>query len=469
VELPDWKGTLYSHRSRSAGRMRRALIAACLTLLSVPVLAQPAGDAREAQAAALGVAREPDSSTQLRVYLMTMGPGDQVWERFGHNAIWIHDPATGSDLAFNYGIFSFDQPGFLGRLLRGDMLYTMAPYDASATVNAYAAYDRAVWVQELNLTVTQKRSLYDFLLWNARPENANYRYDYFRDNCSTRVRDAIDRVLGGALRGTLGAIPTGSTYRSESLRLTHNDMPVSAGLLLAMGPEVDRPLSAWEESFVPMRLSEHIAGVRVPAAEGLIGGNGVDAPLVAGEWMLYVSGRPPLPAESPGHAPWFLLIGLGVAGTIVGLRLLSERADRRGGRIAFATVAAGWAGAVGFLGLLIVLLWVGTGHTVTYRNVNVLLANPLSLLVAGLIVAGAVGRGGAWQWAARVSFAVAALALLGVLLSLTPLLQQYNGPIIALLVPPQLAAAWALYPWRRGALSTAGDTPLRAAPGTARR
>jgi hypothetical protein len=460
---------VFSDRSRSAARVGRALIAACLTIGPMPVLARPTADAREAQPAALGAAREPDSSPQLRVYLMTMGPGDQVWERFGHNAIWIHDPATGSDLAFNYGIFSFDQPGFLGRLLRGDMLYTMAPYDASATVNAYAAYDRAVWVQELNLTVTQKQSLYEFLLWNARPENANYRYDYFRDNCSTRVRDAIDRVLGGGLRGTLGAIPTGSTYRSESLRLTHNDMPVSAGLLLAMGPEVDRPLSAWEESFVPMRLSEHIAGVRVPDAEGLVGGNGVDAPLVAGEWTLYVSGRAPLPAEAPVHTPWFLFVGLAVAGTIAGLRLLGERADRRGGRIAFASIAAGWAGAVGFLGLLIMLLWVGTGHTVTYGNVNVLAANPLSLLLTWLIIGGGIGRAGARRWAARVSLAVAALALLGVLLSLTPLVQQYNGPILALLVPPQLATAWALYPWRKGVLSAAGDTPVRAAAGAAPR
>src|SRR5207237_5340321 len=192
------------------------------------------------------------SGSDIKVYLMTMGPGDEVYERFGHNALWLHDPTRrpdSVDIAWNWGLFDFDQPGFLRRFIKGDMLYWMAGFDAQRTLDAFARENRSVWAQELNLTPEQKLALRDFVQWNGRDENKFYHYDYYRANCTTRVRDALDTVLHGQIREATAAKPTGTTYRSHTRILAEGDVPVYTGLELAMGHNIDKPLSAWEEMF----------------------------------------------------------------------------------------------------------------------------------------------------------------------------------------------------------------------------
>ncbi|MDQ3207872.1 MAG: DUF4105 domain-containing protein, partial [Gemmatimonadota bacterium] len=122
---------------------------------------------------------------------MTMGPGKAVWERFGHNAIWIHDPVQGTDKAYNYGLFDLRQENFLVRFLQGRMWYWMQGFPAQSYVELYRRANRSVWVQELEMPPQSRRELQNFLEWNERPENRFYHYDYYRDNCSTRVRDAL--------------------------------------------------------------------------------------------------------------------------------------------------------------------------------------------------------------------------------------------------------------------------------------
>ncbi|MBA3970505.1 MAG: DUF4105 domain-containing protein, partial [Gemmatimonadetes bacterium] len=165
--------------------------------------------------------QEPGS--ELSVYLLTMGPGDQVWEKFGHNAIWIHDPVQGTDRAYDYGRFDFNQPGFLPRFLKGRWIYSMGSGNVHEYMLAYQYANREVAAQELNLTQEQARALQHFLEWNDQPQNREYRYDYFRDNCSTRLRDALDAVIGGQLRVLTRGRPTGTTYRWHSERLMKDD------------------------------------------------------------------------------------------------------------------------------------------------------------------------------------------------------------------------------------------------------
>jgi hypothetical protein len=150
---------------------------------------------------------------------MTMGPGPEVWERFGHNAIWIHDPVGGTDLAYNYGLFDFRQQGFLLRFAQGRMRYWMDGMDAERSAAAYMRRDRSLWVQELNLTGAQRAELQRFVEWNRQEQNKFYDYDYYGDNCSTRVRDALDRVLGGALKRQTEGLGTAFTFRDHTRRV----------------------------------------------------------------------------------------------------------------------------------------------------------------------------------------------------------------------------------------------------------
>ena len=149
-----------------------------------------------------------------------MGVGTRVWERFGHNAILVDDRQRGTRTAYNYGLFDFRQEDFLLRFIQGRMWYWMQGLDADAMVRSYVRDNRSVWVQELDLSPEERLALRDFLVWNERPENRHYRYDYYRDNCSTRVRDALDRVLNGRLRARTDSVATGTTYRFHTKRLT---------------------------------------------------------------------------------------------------------------------------------------------------------------------------------------------------------------------------------------------------------
>ena len=141
----------------------------------------------------------PVPGEHLTVRLITAGPGSEVWELFGHNAIWIKDETTGREIVYDYGRFDFAEPGFLSRFVKGRMLYWMGAADPRGMISAYIRRDRSVWVQELDLSPTARAELLRFLENNVLEENRYYRYDYYLDNCSTRIRDVLDMAVGGAI------------------------------------------------------------------------------------------------------------------------------------------------------------------------------------------------------------------------------------------------------------------------------
>ena len=374
---------------------------------------------------------------ELRVYLMTLGPGDAVWERFGHNAIVVEDNSRGTSIAYNWGMFDFNQPGFVPRLMQGRMLYWMAGYDTQLFANAYVQQNRSIWMQELNLTAQQKRALRDFVEWNALEANKFYRYDYYRDNCSTRVRDAIDRAVGGQLAAALKARPTPETFRSHTQRLTYDDPLTYTGLQLAMGHPIDQPLTVWDEAFIPMELQEAVRQVRVRDAAGR------EVPLVARESTIFQADRAPRPAQAPNLIVWYLLVGLALAGLLL---WLGRGTPSRRRRIALAVLIGAWALVTGFFGTLITLLWAFTDHAVTYYNENLLQANPL-LLALAVLAPLALLQGRAQKTASRLALVIAGLSVLGFLLQVLPTLDQVNGEIIALFMPVHVATAVALLPF----------------------
>ena len=376
----------------------------------------------------------------LTVYLMTMGPGRAVWERFGHNAIWIHDPVRGTDKAYNYGLFDLRQEKFIVRFLQGRMWYWMQGFPAQSYVELYRRANRSVWIQELEMPATAKRELQEFLEWNERPENRFYHYDYYLDNCSTRVRDALDRAIGGRIRQQTSDRATGRTYRFHTRRLTANDPLVYTGLLLALGQPVDRPISAWEEMFLPLALREHLRTITVP------GGNGGEVPLVRSERTLFESSAPQPPDKPPFWLPVFLGLGIVIGGSMVGMA--SAARHSRLARFGLITASGGWALLVGVLGLVLVGLWALTDHTAAYNNENVLQANVLALVLLPLLPSAArqVMR---TSRALMFAWLIAAVSMVGLVLKLFPAFYQVNGEIIALALPIHLGVAVGVLQLRR--------------------
>ena len=426
---------------------RTASVAAAVLALLATVL-QPG-----AHATAQEVVREPGS--ELTVYLATMGPGDAVWEKFGHNAIWIRDTQTRSTIAYNYGIFDFQQERFVPRLMKGRMLYSMGVDDADNSLAAYSYYNRSVTLQRLNLTPAQRHSLREFLEWNWLPQNRDYLYDYFRDNCSTRVRDALDRVLGGALANALRGVPTGTSYSSHSLRLTAASPATYTGLMLGLGLPTNRPIDAWEEAFIPMELMRHVRTIQVTAPDGRT------VPLVAEEVAAFEADRAPPPAAAPDRLWIYLLIGLVCA---TGLLLLAHAGrTRRFARAAVAFAIFFWGVATGFFGLILAMLWLFTDHAAAYPNMNLLHVNPLGLLLAAAAPFAVIGSSS--SRVARVAWPVAILlavfSVLGLLLHGFAGLRQMNGPLVALLLPIHIAVVGALYHGGTTVPSPAEDATAR--------
>jgi Domain of unknown function (DUF4105) len=404
-----------------------------------PILRPLALAAALVLAAAPARAQAPPTlpDTGLSVVLLTMGQGDMVWEKFGHNALWIHDPAAGTDRVYNYGVFDFDSPGYWGRFIKGNWLYELGVFTIDQTVYQYQYFNRAVQAQLLNLQPAQKRQLQALLETNALPQNREYLYDYYRDNCSTRIRDVLDRVLGGTLRAATADSLTGTTYRWHSERLIAGDPVSYVGLAGGLGPRADRRITAWEEMFLPFKVQEQVRTIRVADAAGR------PVPLVAREWtVLPAVGRAAVLAKPPTWTPWFLVAGVLIGAALV---LLARAAPRKAlARFGFSAISALWLLFAGTGGLILLGLWAFTNHQIAYRNENLLQLSPLALPLVLLAPCVAYGA----RWAARpawvLSAAVAALSLLGFVIQLLPGLDQRNAQIIALALPINLALAWAV-------------------------
>ena len=399
-------------------------------------------------AAAGGRVAHGQQSTTLQVFLVTLGEGQYYWEKFGHNALWFRDPANGLDLAYNWGTFDFAEPGFLGRVLTGNMRYWVDTVPSTVFFDYYRYFDRSITVQRLNLTPEQATRALEFSRWNARAENKYYRYDYFRDNCSTRVRDVIDLALGGALKRATVASRTDHTYRRESVRLVDDMKVTQFGINAALGQPSDAPLSEWEDMFVPARMQQALASLSVT------GPDGAPVRVVAEERVFYESRAHAERATTPSLRLQYLIVGLIVAGMLLGAAILGER--RRGWDILFRVEGAVWAALSGIIGLVIVLAWLMTAHVFWFRNENLFLLNPLALFLVVLIPLSGRTR---WRRPAAIcAIVLAMLAALALIAKGLPGFRQENLAMIFLALPPQFALAYAL--WRRARATVAAPATI---------
>jgi hypothetical protein len=398
-------------------------------------------------------ARAPGTAT---ISVLTFGPGDQTFSKFGHDALWVHDPrATRKrrDLVYNYGTFRFDSPWLVIDFLKGRLNYWLSVSTLDRTVASYRAANRSVSVQELALSPEQVHTLTDFLEENAKPENAAYRYDYYRDNCATRIRDLLDRHLAGGLRAASeGLAPL--TYRDHTRRLTVDSPVLFFALDLALGPLIDRPVSEWEEMFLPARVEAKLDQLKTSSGD----------PLVRRRFDLFQAQRV-LPLETaPGFRWGWLLVGGAIGGALGAL----GRVDRGWARAAVG-VGLGTIGLVGgLLGVLLLVLWLLTDHEVTYWNQNVLLCPVWGLAIAVLARDHARSSPRHAALMLRLVGAATVSALLALLARVALPGSQETGPALSFFVPQWLGAGLAVWtragrPLPRWLASTPPD-PVGVAP-----
>lgn len=385
-----------------------------------------------------GIADAPGAD--LQVSLITYGPGATYWERFGHDAIELRDRVSGESVNFNYGVFDFNASGFLLNFARGRMTYLMDAEPTEPEEAWYVQVGRSITRQRLALAPAQAAALRDYLLWNLRPENVHYRYDYYTSNCSTKVRDALNRAVGGIIEKTLSGEPARLTWRQQTNRLMSQQPWLMLILDLGQGPYADQPLNAWQESYLPMVQQRELRQIRLPNPDGS------SRPLVAAETVLS-----PSRLASPPVNPPDLRLPLGAAGLLLAALLVAGRLYWPTGASLLGTVYLLLAGVAG---LLMLILWTLTAHRVAWNNANLLLFNPLAFALVG-----SLWRARRNLPASRFAHALMALQLLAVLAAIAlhalPGVVQQNQPWIAFALPAWLALA------RCQRWSTPGNVQLR--------
>lgn len=362
----------------------------------------------------------------LRVDLYTYGPGEIYWERFGHDALVLTDIGDGQAIAFNYGLFDFNQKDFIFNFARGRMNYLAAAWPAADDLATYEGEGRWIVAQRLNLTPEQRARLRDFLIWNVQPQNARYAYDYYIANCTTRIRDALNDVLQGTLQRQAQEQQRDFTYRSQTDRLMAEQPWLMLVLDLGLGPYADQPLNGWSGSFLPAQLMETLRSVHTPDGE----------PLVSSETRI-AEARIPSPPPSPPDLRWPLL----AVGLICGIALAAAGWLRRCSRIArcgFAFGGALYLLLAGLAGLGMAILWGLTAHRAAWANQNLLLFDPLALLLIPGVLKLAWRDARASGFVFLLVFLMALAAIAALVVNLAGLLPQRNLPWILLALPAWL-------------------------------
>ena len=308
----------------------------------------------------------PAEADTVTISLLTCGPGREIFELCGHEAVRVRY-ASGADTVWNYGLFSFEQPNFVYRFVKGETDYMAGCYPTRYFLPEYVASGRWIVEQDLNLTPALRDTLLRLLRRDVLPENRVYRYNYVRDNCATRIVDRLEEAAGETI-----LIPDTikyGTWRKE-MRAYHADYPwYQFGIDLALGGGLDRPLRSREEMFVPMEMMDKLENARWHSGE----------PVVKATRILNEGRRdatlPPTPFWlTPLFWSWIVFLSAVILAVVMIRR-------KRVIRWPYAL----WFGLTGIAGCVIAFLVFISEHEATTPNLLLLWLNPLQLLIPAFI------------------------------------------------------------------------------------
>jgi len=333
----------------------RSFLFFCFSLLSTAALSQ-------------------SDSCNLRISLLTCGPGENLYSIFGHSAIRVTDDATGSDNVYNYGTMDFDDPSFYLKFMKGQMHYFLSVETHPSFMSDYRFQKRSVIEQKLQLSCNDKLKLLDALNLNARPENRYYDYSFLYDNCSTRVRDIIADKSRSLVRfnNILPArIPTFRNMIHEYLHKGQQHWS-KLGIDLLLGANIDKKVTTEQAMFLPDYLMKGFDSAHIlarPHPQGLI-------PIVSSRSYLY---RPQATELTMSWLnPYLVLTVASILLLILSFKKFhSEKTAVLIDKILFLIT--------GLLGVLMLTLWLGRTDTVCGNNMNIIWALPTHAIAAFII------------------------------------------------------------------------------------
>lgn len=391
----------------------------------------------------------PRDFSLVDYYLITVDVGGHVWDNFGHTALRVVDRSSQSDIVFNWGMFDASEGSvaFASDFFRGVLSYQLGVSPPEWEFNRYEREERTVWQDKLNLTNQQKATLYRRLAWNLRDENIAYSYQYFFDNCTTRVRDYLNEALGGRLEQQNRALSS-RTFRDEVRDHYETVQPIKFGLDVVMNSRIDRRMSQWEELFLPAKLRQELLNFTSDVSAG-----GQELKLLSEDSVI-------AQFEAP-VAKYNIYVWIGAVLLLTALFLLTHlrRISMRSfsAQSGFVLSSPGLSyrllGLVtllicllsGGFGIVMAIAWRESGHLDLHHNVNLLLFWPTDLL--GVVYAlkwmlfGRANMTNKLVQSLVVSYLVLHIisALAYVLVAVTGISAQAVGPLLVFVLLPLLA------------------------------
>jgi hypothetical protein len=328
--------------------------------------------------------RLPADLSQVDFYLVTVDVGNNIWDNFGHTALRVVDRSSNSDLVFNWGLFdaSVGNVTFASNFFRGILNYQLGVSPPGWEFGRYEREQRSVWQDHLNLTTAQKATLYRRLAWNLREENIVYSYQYFFDNCTTRVRDYLNEALGGRLAEQSRAqVPR--TFRDEVLSHYASVPPIAVSLDILMNERIDRRMTRWESMFLPATFRTELLAFSSDVM------NGVQRQPLLDESQVVMEFTPP--AAGPNA---YAILGAALFGAVLFLFLtlrripLSSFSSQPGFTLRLPALSYRVMGALalvlclvgGLYGLIMSVAWRQSAHLDLHNNLNLLLFWPTDIL-----------------------------------------------------------------------------------------
>lgn len=311
-------------------------------------------------------AQQPLSSDAI-ISVITCGPGNELYSAFGHSAFRVFDANLEIDKVYNYGTFDFNAPNFYFNFAKGKLTYQLSTTSFTNFMNEYYYEQRWVKLQILNLNQDEVQQVYNFLENNAKPEHKNYRYDFFFNNCSTKIASVLTTAIPKKITFNFNQIQSHKTFRDLIADYTSENFKwAKFGIDLALGSVIDRKATKIEYSFLPDYMFEQIENGTILTSVGqqqLVKEThlALDAP----KRISTFSFSQPIPVFN-----FILLIVLWFTYRNYSLEKRSKWLDFS---LYFIT---------GIVGIVVLLLWFATSHTATYNNFNILWAFAPNTIVA---------------------------------------------------------------------------------------
>ena len=305
-------------------------------------------------------------SDQSEISIITAGPGDVLYEAFGHSAIRVKDPTLNLDIIFNYGLFDFNQPNFYVNFVKGRLLYRLGKQSFRRFITSYDYQQRWVKNQVLNLSLVDRVKIFEYLNENSLPENAEYLYDPYFNNCATKLRDITREILGNKIQ-----FPSSFSDENFTLRqLMNQELPWntwgSFGINLALGNTLDKELITDNYMYLPDYVHKGFQKATITE-------NKITTPLVLEESQLLR--YPEKQIKIQWYNPFFVFSLLLLITIVVTFR--DQKRNIRSKWLDFTLFFV-----TGVLGIIICFLWFFTDHYTAPNNFNLLWAFVLNFFVA---------------------------------------------------------------------------------------